>query len=398
MTSNLPPYDMGVRPPTPPQLPSYESGVSISEVGISHKSRPAPIIQLMLDPKLKETYDVGDLISGKVVITPARDMKFSEIVVDIAETESVIRSRDYPDTRVSRTFSIAKHSPSLEAFPRDMILRKKYSYSFEFALFIPEDQPNCAFNPALSLHRYLPPSMGASPEGRSAFDRSDLSALLYYCLRVRVLADSRNARQSVAEHSIDLRILPSHAPVSYIDDSRAFRQVAPLTQRMLVKSHLGNLELKIRSVPTFFIGRSFAEMVNLQLYYVPVASGQCSPPSFRKITTKLLSHTVSSVNMMDFYPLPRQRGCLCHTEILETRRIVKPKIVWQAVRRNEYAATIPLPLFFAKHLKLVPTFYSCLMSRQYELQVVLSTGSAHSSLKVPLTIAYDRGRRPDGHH
>lgn len=362
-------------------LPEYVSGITVENIK-SKKRRP--LIKIFLDQQSRQVYDIGDVITGKVVIQPIHDVPFSDLTVDLAEIQSVIRSKHCLDIRIARSHSLVKHTPSLISFGDEKTLFKNKKYSFEFTIIIPEFRPPETCKSDLPLHKYIAPSLGSSLNSCSKYDFSDLSSHLYYLLRVRVTSRNPNDTKPIMEDNLDLRILPSNVPILNPHDLNVS---SSNTCVVLKNSKIGQLEIKASTCPTIFIGRHICRQ-ELMLYYQAIDTS-VGPPSISCLTYKLLSHTVSSHTDLDCYPLPNDTACLTHTEVLCHRGVHNIKPNWIPSKENKFISCIFLPLEYKEHPRLLPTFYSCLISRQYELQINVAMNCSQCSLTIPVVLAYE---------
>jgi hypothetical protein len=364
-------------------LPEYTSGVDIK----SWKSRsPTQDIDISILNQ-KRHYDIGDIVQGSVCIKPHRDIEFSKIIIDICLSEDIAKPAGGTG---SRDFSITRSVPPPSFYPPDLILRKGFSYTFSFALEIPDTLESQACKHRHALHTRLPPSIGSSPTDDTMYDIADLSARIYYSVRARIINVDGRSQKCMSHNRTDIRISPSHAPLTVYDRSSGFKNVVVLKSGRLIKSNRGTLELRVASAPLLFMKSSKPTRLELKLLYSTESrdtNSSSTPFQCAAISYKLISHTLSSLTPFDGIPEPTNTGNV-HTfsEVLDTRKVDHPTLRWNQYRKNEYLTEISLPLLCPSHPRITPTFFSCLVSRQYRLHVEVMLEGCVASLEIPVAV------------
>lgn len=150
-----PPYTNHLSGPPP----DYTSGAHIS-----HNTGPAHVQSSVVSVELDSpdtVCNIGDIITGKVVITPKSDLKVKSVIVVLQGDEIASRSQwtTICSSRAYNRKSIKIDSFKLPAssFPDDAILRQDYTYSYPFSLQIQPQRAKSSCKCNLS-HFTVPPS------------------------------------------------------------------------------------------------------------------------------------------------------------------------------------------------------------------------------------------------
>lgn len=359
-------------------LPQYSAGFDIKKsTGASTQDIDINIINK------KSHYDIGDIVEGSISIKPYRDMEFSQIVIYISMSEEIAKPAG-PSS--ARSFAISKYIPPPSYYPPDLILRKGFSYTFSFALEIPDilESEVCKHN--IHSHTRLPPSIGSSPTGDPVYDLSDLSARLYYSVRARIMHFSGRTQKCMSHNKVDIRISPSHPPLPIYERPNPYRTVTVLKSGKFRKSCRGTLELRVPNVPIIFMKSCKPAKIDLQLLYSSddrnfTGSFHCSSVSY-----KFISHTISSHIPIPEQPVPGSKSAHTHSEVLDTRKLGELALNWTQYRKNEYGATVLLPVLSPSHQRMAPTFFSCLISRQYQLRIDVVFEGCAASIEIPIVV------------
>ncbi|KAL8382444.1 hypothetical protein RB595_006296 [Gaeumannomyces hyphopodioides] len=400
-----------------------------------------------------KVYNTGAPIEGEVVISTHRDVRFDSlqiILLGLARTR--VEGTGAPHATTHTLLKLAMPVPP-SAYPVPRVLEAGRTYRVPFNFVVPPHltMGACAHtvdaDHVRDHHLSLPPTVGF-------WERDDLSpqtARIEYCVKARVMR-SPTADEAAAAHGVKLMeaaeqvtILPTFSerpPVSVGKADRLYRTAKSKTLRKnLLSSRVGRVTASATQPSAVFLradGLGTSETAaRVRLEFEP-ASPDAAPPRVTAVAAKLAAYTFYSSTAMTSLP-----------------DLVRPSARSQAVleRRASYATTVPL---FSAHVDgfrweqrprhqarrdsgyssadldarkpteessssssspvlhtcdievpvrlsgagkgrgktFIPSFYSCIVSRVYVLQLSVTlagSGSATLSLRLPLQVAAEPG-------
>ena len=313
----------------------------------------------------------------------------------------------YTAQKLTWTMPLARHVLPDSAFPPDLTLKPGYTYSFGFSLLVPSYLSPRACPEKIELHRRLPPSMGNQFENSFENTMEELSkpSTINYKITARVIKDS-DAKKVVIDSRKFILVIPSYGPADLPGTPDSFEFSKALTHGMVVKKQRGSLRAVIAGPVTMDTSSSSPTIVGLKLYYTPVDGS--GPPDIYSFSYKLKSYTIYSSSRLSFIPEITQNGIGLDTETLGEHRMDMSKQHWQlseSTKRGKnkavvYCTKIAIPLSTSEKLsdytsnsQILPTFFSCFISRRHQLQVDIHMSSTSGmSFKVPAEVFHNTSK------
>lgn len=402
------------------------------------------------------SYTSLDQIRGHVTITAKYDTSFDEIYVTFEGTTKTFvekvatASPANGRTEAFQVFLRLVQPMDPRALPESYILKAGQTYRFPFTFVVPEKLLPQSCTHARGSHRMhdvhlsLPPSLGdpmAASAGKTLLD--DMApdmAVVSYAIKVRVIQGRGNSGKPVvaAEGSKKLRIVPAveeQSPITVhggLKDDYRLRKEKEIKKGMF-KGKLGCLTMessqpKSLRLPSLRSKSScpVTTMATVNVRFDP-ADESAQPPALSSLSTKLKVATYfASVPMNDVptkitdFHYSNTKGVLVETIVLSSRCVAsapwerhsshtpkRPDSAFSTLSnpvvlepsssyngRTFYTTQILVPITLPKGSKVfVPTFYSCLVSRVYSLDIYLSISAMVTSpsmhIKVPIQISME---------
>ncbi|KAI9689725.1 MAG: hypothetical protein M1822_009606 [Bathelium mastoideum] len=410
-------------------------------------SRPSVQIKLKNhDGNHAKTYSTMDQIEGTVTVTAQSDTRFDELeiafigtsrtFVDRMATTAAISGR----TEATKTFLKLTQPIPNSAYPQPRVLKAGQTYRFPFTFNVPTQLlprscgHRCDSRAVRDAHLQLPPSLGDkelnATSGVPADDLApDMSKITYSIRAVFVrIRDSDSRETIVAEKSKKVRVVPAaeeEPPVSLEVNLQEYRFREEKTiKKNLFTGKLGRLVMESVQPKSLHLpnpnnsgDHRVTTLATIMLRFDP-AGGSCHLPRLSSLTTKLKCWTHYSSAVRHSYPTKAQimtdmtQGVHCDTIPLSSRNVETvewTKYTAPASRRTStnwtpapssaynpsgpfYIASILVPIDLPNNKSFVPSFYSCLVSRTYVLDISLSVhmagpSSANLSLKLPVQVS-----------
>ena len=425
-----------------------------SIVGRTQKTKPTISITLndQQEEGLVPAYTTLDKIEGAVSITAPVNLSFDDIHITFQGS-----TRSYVE-KVANTAAAASRSQAYHNFlrlaqpidesviPPNRVAEAGTTYTFPFTFVVPERllPQSCTHSKdADSVHEahlQLPPSLGdpmMSGDGKSLLD--DLTpdmAVISYAIRVIVIRrNPENPRKPIVivDSVKKLRIIPAVAEAAPIrvsgtkDDEYTLRKEKVLKKGMF-KGKLGRLTMEAaqpKSLRLAPLGSNVSDVPITTMAVINLRFDPCDanskPPRLGHLCSKLKASTFyACVPLRDFptktnaYLYDNQRGIHVESINLSSRNIESAQWTTHTVRERHdsgisisddftpvaasqlfYTCQILVPVDLPTSSKtFVPSFHSCLVSRVYSLDLVLSVHGPSNSvsspsmhLKVPLQIS-----------
>lgn len=402
------------------------------------------------------SYTSLDQIRGHVTITARYDTSFDEIYVTFEGTTKTFVEKIATATPVNgrteafQVFLRLVQPMDPQALPESYILKAGQTYRFPFTFVVPEKllPQSCTHarggHRVQELHLNLPPSLGdpmTASLGKTLLDdMAPEMAVVSYAIKVRVIQGRGNTGKPIvaAEGSKRLRIVPAveeRPPITVhggLKDDYRLRKEKEL-KKGIFKGKLGCLTMessqpKSLRLPPLRSKNScpVTTMATVHVRFDP-ADESAQPPALSSLSTKLKVATCfASVPMNDVptkitdFHYSNTKGVLVETIVLSSRCVASAP--WERhsphapTRRDSafstlsnpvvpepsssyngktfYTAQILVPITLPKGSKVfVPTFYSCLVSRVYSLDIYLSLSAIVSTpsmhIKVPIQISME---------
>lgn len=371
--------------PCEENLPIYSAGADVQPVTV-HNSIPTLSKIVISNPK--PYYDIGDIIHGKIIFAPRKVVDVDTIYIVLEGEESTTKSSWTNNVYTKRHFKLAHHIVPPSALPADMKALSGYRYSFPFTLQIPDLLQSGACEQGIDEHFRLPPSLGSPKELLTPEDNLPQNvARIVYNLRscVKILDSTGTATQNYCHALSMVRLLPSYSlspnSLQRVKMNHGYARQS-VKKGMLKKSCKGIMELKLFNVPELPIVSFTSTALPLLLSFVPsIDNPSVPPPQVSLISVKLNARTLYSTGKSFLTSPP--------AEDLETTALVNQKFsvfrltpettrwefdVAKAATENgkpAYSTLFHLPLCLPQDNLIVPTFESCLVARDYTIEVTV---------------------------
>ncbi|KAK6539507.1 hypothetical protein TWF694_009726 [Orbilia ellipsospora] len=396
--------------------------------------------------KLPYAFSTRDKIEGEVTIIPQHDVRFDDIFITF---EGVVRvwtentgAMGAARSEVRRMFLKMNQPIDESTLPVPRIAIKGMQYTFPFSFIVPDQllDSHCGHitqsGVVRQAHLQLPPSMGTgkaiNQDGTLELDdvTPDM-AKIRYGIKVRITRKKEiDGKQAIiAEEQRNIHITPAYleAPPPMDDNTFVFKKEKEI-RKGLFKGKLGRLIVQAdppRPLETkSYDGKHKATTtVTLNMTFVP-SDDSTEPPKLGNITTKLKYRTFYSTKSINIIPQRKSHlndpymGQYHETITLSSRAL--NGIKWRKGRDAEhdstygsrrgsdmsdnastaslpyespnwYYAEILVPVSQPQNKGLPPTFQSCHVGRQYELDITLSVDissrlNSSFTLKLPVQV------------
>ncbi|RGP72142.1 hypothetical protein FLONG3_6865 [Fusarium longipes] len=413
------------------------------------RAKQDPIIEINIDGHYEsKVYTFGSKVSGIVTMTAHKQLPFRSLQIDLRGITSTCgHAFQYGTAFKIHTFMQLQMPISTSALPANQSLEPGQLYHIPFQFVIPDQLSSTACNhkntAVRERHLQPPPSIGV-------WDRNDLvggSANVDYLITARlVLSKHKQGQEQSIDQSRSIKVipaLPEQPPLHISPDNSEYR----LSQTKTIKKGVLGAKMGIVKASTTQpkpivlsldgLDTSQSE-IPIDLEYTP-ASSTAKPPEIRVKAATIESLTNFWLGVDGYLPdhhekpsnsiAPTAPWVTSHTLVLnesETtswkteshlisekeveRRFSEPVhairdcIEHQAVSRSASCVSYHLdsskaPAFKATlrqsfklptdKLLFLPTFYSCLVSRTYQMKITLAIGSSGTTilLVVPLQVA-----------
>lgn len=301
--------------------------------------------------------------------------------------------------------------------PIPRIAEKGRKYAFPFTFVIPERLLDSACthkvrNEAVrEAHLQLPPSAGdpcLPGEGGCLIDDlfPDMTRISYH-IQVKMLRrrESDGKAITLADSSRKVRILPNfeEVPPVHIEDhpGEYVLRVEKDIRKGIFKGKMGRLTAEAEQPKSLRLSKDSpcpaTTTVPVSLWFTP-SDQSLEPPKLGILTAKLKVSTFFSTSMISYIPRPSSRvndaflGYYGESLLLSSRCMESVKWSKQPSSPATYKATLLVPITAPKAKELAPSFMTCLISRSYTLDLLVTVqASTHShpsvSLKIPLQVS-----------
>ncbi|KAH7237124.1 uncharacterized protein BKA55DRAFT_520913 [Fusarium redolens] len=395
-------------------------------------------------------YTSGSTITGSVSFSPSADLTIDafEIVFTGSETTLVQMFHQGTMPKSGHKFLQLRMPIPESALPPDGVLQAGQSYEVPFSFVIPYQLPSAACkhqNPIIrERHLQLPPTIGSWEHD----DMAVHTVAINYGVDARVLLKTDKGKSMVLERTHPVKVmpfLPEQPPLHIVPGNPRFTLTQEKSIRKdILSSKLGYIRATTRQPDPVIISADKLQpsecSLNIDLEFWPT-SKKATPPEMYAKSANIKASTYYSTGHLSFLPDQHNFPSVMPNPILsfvldESATITKsPKPHWEqtsasfsapssrrgsenstmgdehlrtASRRGSkssdiikteaprHTATLPVSIALPSpdNKILLPTFYSCLISRTYILEIVLASRAHGSSftLRLPLQIAVE------GHH
>jgi hypothetical protein len=415
-----------------------------------------PDMEIILDDHREgKIYTTLDALSGKVEITASHNARFDEIQITLEGSVKTYVENLSPHTTRART--TAAHNflkltmPIRDAdYPQPRIAEAGRKYTFPFNFVVPEQllpracSHKCNTEHVHHAHLQLPPSMG----DREVSVQDDLApemAKVQYAIKVKVIRTREQDSKEVVlvEGLKKLHIVPAQAelpPMNILTGESDYTLSKTKTlKKGMFSGKLGKITVSaaqpsaiVLPSPSSGVTMSATAMATLNLRFDP-HDGSSQPPRLGGLTTKIKASTFYAARPAEYLPSHHMMGTpfdiirgVYDTSVSLSSRCVEA-VTWTKhksapayTRRGSassssssdcsdhasdpepkegseyYSATVLVPITLPSSKSWVPTFYSCIASRTYSIDLNLSIHTPGSgvpvttaSLHLPIQIAAD---------
>ncbi|KAJ6264420.1 hypothetical protein Dda_0566 [Drechslerella dactyloides] len=401
--------------------------------------------------RLPYSFSTRDKIEGDVTIVPQHDVRFDDIFITFEGVVRVWTENTGPTmatarSEVRRMFLKMTQPIDESSLPVPRIALKGMQYTFPFSFVVPDQllDSHCGHilqnDVVRQAHLQLPPTMGTGKamnhDGSLELDdvTPDMSKIRYG-IKVRVTRKREvdNKQVIIVEEQRNIHITPAYpeAPPPMDDNSFIFRKEKEI-RKGFFKGKLGRLIVQAdpprpMEVKSHDGKHRASTTVSLNLTFIP-ANESAEPPKLGNVTTKLKYRTFYSTKSINMIPQRKSHvsdpymGQYQETITLSSRAL--NGIRWRRRRTADaehdstygsrrgsdvsdsastasyssagdsptmYHAEILVPASQPENKALPPTFQSCHVGRQYELDISLSVEAGSRlntsfNLKLPLQV------------
>ncbi|KAK9370184.1 hypothetical protein V1509DRAFT_329183 [Lipomyces kononenkoae] len=367
----------------------------------------------------KPYYDVGDCISGAVVITPKKNTEFSEVLITLEGTARTWNVSANLGTRVDAKNTFLKMSYPVEEddYPSPRILLAGMTYKFNFSFVLPERLLDSECD-RFASHRQLPPTVGDLGLPWEFDDCSPNMARIAYQIVGKVLhiKDGDGPRSVPYSASTSIPVITSYMPdvrniphdnykgqeLSLGDDgfTRLCLSTKALKKGIISRSAVGDLTLEASISKPFVSLKEEPVPLLLKLSYShgeKVKKSDIRIPKVESVAVKLRVYTYFSTVPMAYMPHPKSRvldprlGLYQENfKIANYNFTTCSQTAWAKESDNHYSINATIPLMTPKERVLVPNFWSCLIGRQYEVELDVKLSSGNINLKIPVEVTTNK--------
>ncbi|KAK9473078.1 uncharacterized protein V1510DRAFT_415979 [Dipodascopsis tothii] len=350
-------------------------------------------------------YVPGEPIAGKLTFQPAETFKIAGLSFElVGETSMWSNKSTYGRVSSKQQFLRMHHVATADDLPADGVAYAGTPYSVPFSFTLPQTLLESACS-SVPSHRLLPPSLDGR---RTVDDCTPDMARVTYTLRWRLSKKKDPRRSDALQHIADallLHVVASHRPT---DDGPTLGPALTAAGRLrteralrkgVLRQRVGTLMLEMAPPAPFVYRSAKPTMYSLNLSYAPAGKARESPevPKIKTIAVRLKAYTYFSPNALTYVPTAKSHmldGALgVYTQSYHLAALAVGDSAWTHDNPDYYTLATTVPVMLPEGTALAPDFQSCLVCRQYELDVTVkfATGS-DISLTVPVHIQVD-GRR-----
>ncbi|KAM0426462.1 hypothetical protein ACHAPT_008153 [Fusarium lateritium] len=413
-------------------------------------------IEISLDRHFEsKVYTSGSSVTGCVTITPQTDLSFESLeVVFTGSTSTLVQMLQREAPRATHNFLELKMPIPEESLPESGVLMAGLPYTLPFSFVIPYQLPSAACknrNPVIrDRHLQPPPTIGSWEHDDLALHTITVDYAVKAKITLKDKIDKKGKPEAIQTRHL-VKVMPffPEQPPLHIHPANPNYQLSQekLVRKDLLSAKIGHLRVTaVQPDPVVLSADKLQPsetVVPIELEFWP-ASSKAAPPEVYAKAVSLQASTHYSTGHIDFLPDQHRHPTGVPNPILtyfiEDAVVLnkQEKLAWEqhpssgeASRRgSEYSnesqesagassnrsrrssrsddiiktapikhkATLMVPFTLPSPDKkvLLPTFFSCIVSRTYTIRVILTTGPHGSSLALtlPLQIAVERCNTP----
>lgn len=384
--------------------PSYSvGGGNADPIPFNPRTERVPVLKVAVSNS-QRTYGLGDVIYGNMLLAPKQQVSVANIAMMLEVEEIAIKPGWSKDIVTRRRITLATHTVPDSAFSSDSVGRPGYIYSFPFVIQIPEAKSLSSSllqfddtNASPMEYMRLAPTLGSPPE--FLFPEYDLPGNIVrisYRLRATVRTRILKSRET---YKLDNGYSYIHVTPSYSLSPTAAKRTTKelhtiqhsIKKGKLKKVNFGVMEMQMKKLPNFSLKSHLTAPLTLSFRPDNPSNG---PPTIQQIKITLVSRTLYS-SEGTFATSPPGETHDGINAIFQQVPLAKlspesSSISWDfnALSRK-YVADLLIPLTLADDRRIIPTFESCFISRDYSLEIRLQLDSNSKSspmISVPVNL------------
>ncbi|KAF4943454.1 hypothetical protein FSARC_14915 [Fusarium sarcochroum] len=352
-------------------------------------------------------YRPGSIVQGTVNIKPKKPVHFTTISIRFVCDSSVER----PNGNLSfetwhRLLDLEMPIPQ-DALPESKVLQPNETYTIPFYFVLPDHlgteacTHNVIWGETRQLHLQLPPSI-------TGWERDAMiprGARIEYGVIAQVL-DSNNPDYAKFESKETIQFLPGFVehPLSKIPDTnRTYKLKATKQLKTNVFSRSTGQIILSADQPKALVldtsGKGFHSTAVLSSLYLEPFDGKALP-SKCSVSAKIESETWSQDVPMQHYPhMLDTRDAYTSSETFLKKTEID--LTWERNASKQTSTSpqsaetfmsqfeIPLQSFASDKKMFLPTFYSCLVARTYQLHLTINVASVVLKLVLPIQLTME---------
>ncbi|KAJ4258245.1 hypothetical protein NW762_008394 [Fusarium torreyae] len=349
-------------------------------------------------------YRPGSIVQGNVNIKPKKPVDFTTISIRFVCDSSVERPNGNLSFETWHRLLDQEMPIPQDALPEPKVLQPNKTYTIPFYFVLPDHlgteacTHNVIWGETRQLHSQLPPSI-------TGWERDAMiprGTRIEYGVIAQVL-DSGNPDYAKFESKETIQFLPGFVeyPLSKIPDTNRtykLRSSKQLKTNVFSRS-TGQITLSADQPKALVLdtsGKGFHQTVLFPSLFLESFDGKTSLPPKCSVSAKIESETWSKDEPMQHFPniLDTKDAYTSSETLLKKMEI---DLVWERSASKQATSTspqsaetftsqveIPLQSFASDKKIFLPTFYSCLVARSYQLQLTINVASVVLKLVLPI--------------
>ncbi|KAI1068882.1 hypothetical protein LB507_006287 [Fusarium sp. FIESC RH6] len=361
------------------------------------------------DHYASKRYRPGSIVMGTVNIKPKKQTPFTKISIKFVCDSSVERPN------ASLAFETWHRLLDLEmpmehaTLPADKIIQANETYSVPFYFVLPNGlgteacSHNVIWQETRQMHSHLPPSI-TGWESEAMIPRG---VHIEYGVIAQVW-DSANPEYARLEAKETVQFLPGHVEHPNLKIPTANRNFKFASSKQLKSSVFGRSSGEITlhaDQPTAIVldpsGKSFHPATAVASLKLKLCDRKTSLPQTCSVSAKIESETWSQDEPMQQLPhIANARDCYNGSEPVLKKAGVGLTWAKDSPKQTDNAAIdiadtfsshieIPITNFASDKKMFLPTFYSCLVARTYQLHLTINIASTTLKLVLPVQLTME---------
>ncbi|KAM5347411.1 hypothetical protein ACJ41O_010416 [Fusarium nematophilum] len=350
-------------------------------------------------------YRPGSTVQGNVTIKPRKRIQFGSVSIKFVCESSVEKLDSHLSLETwHRLLDLDMPIPR-DALPEPKILLPDQTYTIPFYFVLPESLGTAACAHRVDseetkyLHCQLPPSI-------TGWDRDAMipgSVRIEYGIIAQVL-DSGTPQYAKLESKQTIQFLPGfleHPPLTIAIGNRTYQlKSSKQLKKNLLSRATGQIALSADQPKALVLdasGFGFHAAVVVAHLQLESFDGKPSLPQDCSVSAKLESETWSHDEPMEQCPhLIDRRDSYSNVETILKK--MDTELVWEEDALDKAGQSgasfrsrleIPLRDFVSDKRVFLPTFYSCLVARSYQLQVIVHVAGVALKLVLPVQLSME---------